>query len=349
MAKRSTKRADGRMVKTITDPRTGKRKYFYGFTEREINKKIMEYTTAAESGRTFQEVAEEWWKDAEPSLAYQTVKVYKPALRRAMDEFGEDSIRDIRPRDLNAFLQRMAKEGFALRTVMNQRTVLNQIFTHAILEGDIEMNPCTSIQTPKNLKKTKRSAATPREEQLVIDNRELWMFPYIALMTGMRKGEILALQWKDIDFENDLIYVTKSVAHKGDRPFITKPKTEAGERIVPLLDDLKAFLLEQPNRIPDDYIISDTGDTPLTNRRYLTLSKHYKEQTGVECTAHQLRHSFATNAFENDVDPKSLQMIIGHRQISTTLDIYTDFREKSVKNVAKILNETSKKNSKKTP
>lgn len=349
MAQRFTKRPDGRLVKTITDPRTGKRKYFYGFTEREINKKIMEYTSAAEVGRSFSEVADEWWEEAEPSLAYQTVKVYKPAIKRAVEEFGEDSIKDIKPRDLNVFLQRMARDGFALRTVMNQRTVLNQIFTHAVLECDIEMNPCTAVQTPKNLKKTKRSAATPREEQIVIDNRDLWMFPYIALMTGMRKGEVLALQWKDVDFDKDLIYVTKSVAHKGDRPYITKPKTEAGERIVPLLDDLKEFLMAQPNRFPDDYIISDTGEAPLTNRRYLTLSKHYKEQTGIECTAHQLRHSFATNAFENDVDPKSLQMIIGHRQISTTLDTYTDFREKAIKNVAKKLNETSQKSKKKTP
>lgn len=348
MAQRSTKRADGRLVRAITDPRTGKRKYFYGTTEREINAQIMEYTAKIENGRPFKEVAEEWWKDAEPSLAYQTAKVYKPAIKRAVEEFGEFSIRDIKPRNLNAFLQRMAKNDFALKTVMNQRTVLNQIFTHAILEGDIEMNPCSSIQTAKNLKKTKRTAATPREERIVIDSRDIWMFPYIALMTGMRKGEILALQWKDIDFERDLIYVTKSVAHKGDRPYITKPKTEAGERVVPLLDDLKGFLLEQPSRMPDDYIISDTGEYPLTNRRYLTLSKHYKEQTGVECTAHQLRHSFATNAFENDVDPKSLQMIIGHRQISTTLDIYTDFREKAVKNVAKKLNETTQKSKQKT-
>lgn len=334
------------MMRSITDPRTGKRKYFYGETEREINKKIMEYKTKLDTGRPFKEVAEEWFETAEPSLAYQTVKVYRPALRRAIEEFGEDSIRDIKPRDINLFLQKMGKKDFALRTVMNQRTVLNQIFTHAILESDIEMNPCASIQTPKNLKKTKRTAATPKDEQIVLENRELWSFPYIALMTGMRKGEVLALQWKDIDFENDIIYVTKSVAHKGDRPFITKPKTEAGERIVPLLNDLKDFLMKQPNRDPNDYIISDTGETPLTNRRFLTLSKHYKEQTGVGCTAHQLRHSFATNAFENDVDPKSLQMVIGHRQLSTTMDTYTDFRKKAIKKVAKKLNETASKNGK---
>jgi integrase len=160
-------------------------------------------------------------------------------------------------------------------------------------------------------------------------------------MTGMRKGEILALQWKDIDFDEDVIHVTKSVGHQGDRPFIKEPKTEAGTRIVPLLADLKEFLLTFKKRRADHYIISDDGKTPLTNRRYLTLSKHFKEQTGVECTAHQLRHSFATIAFENDVDAKSIQEIIGHKQLSTTMDIYADFREQSVKKAAEKLNKSS--------
>lgn len=343
MAKRSTKRPDGRLVKTITDPRTGKRKYFYGTTEREINRKIMEYSTRIEEGRPFEEVANEWWDSVKDNLAVQTVKVYRPALYRAIEEFKEESISQIKPKDINALLQKMARKDFALKTVMNQRTVLNQIFTHAVLESDIELNPCTAVQTPKNLKKTRRSAADKTEEEKIKETRDIWAFPYIALMTGMRKGEILALQWKDIDFDNNIINVTKSVAHKGDRPFVTKTKTEAGERIVPLLDDLKEFLLKQPNRKANNYIISDTGESPLTNRRYLTLSRNYNEQAGVTCTAHQLRHSFATIAFEKGVDPKSLQMIIGHKQLSTTMDIYTDFRQKAIQNVAEKLNNSKSK------
>ena len=237
----------------------------------------------------------------------------------------------------------MAKQDFALKTVMNQRTVLNQIFNYAVLEGDIEYNPCSTIQTPRNLKKSKREAASKEDEAKVIEYKDLWIFPYIALMTGMRKGEILALQWKDIDFENNIIYVTKSIGHQGDRPFIKEPKTEAGKRIVPLLNDLKEFLLKQPNKKPDHFIVSDTGKEPLTNRRYQTLSKHYKEQTGTTCTAHRLRHSFATNAYEKNVDVKGIQEIVGHKHISTTMNTYTHFRKESIKKAAEKLNGKSDK------
>jgi integrase len=160
----------------------------------------------------------------------------------------------------------------------------------------------------------------------------------MALMTGMRKGEILALQWKDIDFETDTIRVTKSVSHSGDRPSIKQPKTEAGNRVVPLLAPLKDKLQTVPKHKQTDYIISDNGKEPLSNSRYCTLMSHYQKETGVTCTAHQLRHSFATIAFEADLDPKTVQEILGHKQLSTTMDIYTSFREKALKSAAQKLN-----------
>lgn len=341
---KSTKRKDGSLVKTITDPKTGKRKYFYGKTEREINKKILEYNRDSEKGKSFKKIADEWWEQSERYWAHQTIKVYKPAFARALEAFGETSIKEITAKKISNFFQRMAKQDFAQRTVMNQRTVLNQIFNHAVVEGEIQYNPCSAVQTPRNLKKTKRQAASKEDELKIIAAKESWSFPYIALMTGMRKGEILALQWKDIDFEKNIIYVTKSVGHNGDRPYIKEPKTEAGCRIVPLLNDLKEYLLKQPNKDPDHYIVSDDGTSPLTNRRYQTLSSKFKQQTETTCTAHRLRHSFATNAYEKQVDVKGIQELVGHKHLSTTLNIYTHFREQSVKSAAEKLNNKSNQN-----
>ena len=76
------KRADGRYVKKITDPRTGKAKSFYGKSEREIDRKIMAYNGQAEKGRTFTEVADEWWAETEPRLAVQSVRTLQLQLRR---------------------------------------------------------------------------------------------------------------------------------------------------------------------------------------------------------------------------------------------------------------------------
>lgn len=332
------RREDGRLVKAIVHPRTGKRIYFYGKSEREINRKILEFTEEATRGRTFNEMADEWWAEAKVNLAYQSIKSYKPALERAKKQFGEKIISTILPKEISIFLNKMAKGGMALRTVSNQRCVINMVFNHAVLENYIDVNPCTAVQLPKASKKATRTAASTADEETVKKTYDVWLFPYIALMTGMRKGEILALQWQDIDFDRNLINVIKSVYHEGDRPYIKEPKTKAGCRIVPLLQPLKNVLLGITPRTPDHYIISDDGTKPLTNRRFLTLMTHYKEETGVECTAHQLRHSFATIAFECGVPVKSVQEILGHKQLSTTMDIYTDFRDKSMTEAADILN-----------
>lgn len=332
------KRADGRVVKTITDSRTGRRVYFYGKNEREVNQKILEYSSRAEQCRCFKEISDEWWDEHEGQLEYQSIKAYRPAKKRADEYFDEMAVKNIKPKDITVFLKSLARKGYAQKTIANQKLVMNLIFQHAILQNDIEVNPCSTAQMPKDTNKVSRSAASTMDEQIIRESSNIWLFPYIAIMTGMRKGEILALQWQDVDFNADLINVTKSVYHEGDKPKIKQPKTVAGIRTVPLLAPLRNVFLSIDDRRPTAYIISDSGDTPLTSRRYITLWKHYRAKTGVNCTAHQLRHSFATIAFECGVPVKSVQEILGHKQLSTTMDLYTDFRKKSFDDAADALN-----------
>ena len=331
---RLQKRADGRYQRSITD-KNGKRVYFYGTSERELNQKILAYTEAQQKGRTFGEVADKWWSEAIENLAYQTVRGYTSSYERAVAEFGEQNIDSIQPKDIQLMFKRMALQDYAQKTIANQRIVLNQVFNYAIVEGELQYNPCTSVKIPKGCKKTVREAATTSDEEKILHSDHEWLFPLFALLTGLRKGEILALQWEDINFEESTITVNKSIEYKGNIPCVKPPKTESGTRIVPLLQML-SNRLKKGGR---GYVFSeDGGKSPYRKKRYDLLWRDYSKEVGITCTAHQLRHSYATVAVEEDVNPKDLQNALGHADISTTMNIYAMARKKSVEKVAEKLN-----------
>ena len=334
-----TQRSDGRYQKSITDPRTGKRVFFYGASEREINKKIIEYNQKVESGRKFAEIANEWWTEAYDNLASQTLRGYKPAYARALQELGNAFIKDIMPRDMSSIFKGMALQGYTRKTIANQRIIYNQIFDYAVVNGEIQFSPCASVKIPSNAKKsTVIKPATVADEKRILSTNHPWLFPFFALLTGLRKQEILALQWKDIDFEENVISVTKAIEHVGQTPRIKSTKTESGIREVPLLDLLKNRIIEEVGE-PYAYIFSnDGGKTPLTENQFERSYKKYCADVGITCSSRQLRHSYATVAVEEDITPKDLQNALGHADISTTMNVYAAARKKSVQKVAQKLN-----------
>ena len=341
MAKKSRyhRRPDGLLETTRTDKRTGKRIHFYGHTDREIEEQIMAYTAAQERGRLFKDAAKDWKDEHWPTLAHSTARGYNAAYNRAVDEFGDTPIRQIRPQDIKRYINEFSRGGRSKKTVINQLLILNMIFSSAVEGGDIDFSPCTHISIPKNLSKVRREAASSEEEKAIKGSAHIWLFPFFILYSGLRKGEALALTWADIDFDNDEIHVTKSVYYEHDRPKLKLPKTAAGIRSVPLLEPLKAALLQIQDRTPGHYIFSDTGDSPLTDRRYRTLWSHWANETGVTATAHQLRHSYATMLFDCGIDVKDAQDILGHSTAAVTQDIYTHIRDTRRKLTAKTLNE----------
>lgn len=330
------KRADGRFCKEITI--NGKRHCFYGKSEREVNKKILEFEEKEKNSVKFKPIAEDWWEEHEPTLAEQSKRVYKRAMDELIDEFGDVYITDIKPKDISVFYRFIASQGLSQKTIEKRRMVLSLVFDYAINNNLLQYNIVSSVKIPKGLPKNKRDPASREDEEKIKQSFDVWALPYIALYSGLRKGEILALQWQDIDFTNDIINVTKSVAHKGNNPFIKSTKTKKGTRKVILLAPLKEkLLLLSKGKKPTDFVISVNGKKPLTNREYITRIDNFHEKTGTSCTAHQLRHSFSTIAIESGVDAKIVQELLGHEQISTTLDIYTSVRKESLDKAKEIL------------
>ena len=331
MIKKLVKNVDGRYSRSITGT-DGKRHYFHGYTQSEVELQIQKFLASEELGRFFSTVADEWWSDTSERIAVQSYRNYKRGYDEARSAFGTMPVGTITPRDVAAYLRRFQEQGYAYKTIANYKMVLSSILTRAIFEGDIDVNPCAVVKLPNGLPKKKRPAASLSDEEKILAAKGDCLLYYIAIMTGLRKGEILALRRKCFHFDRHVITIDASVAHAGDRPVVKGTKSEAGTREVPLLPALADVLLPlSAGADENDYLFSaDGGKTPLTNRRFLTMTRHLSEKFGLTSTLHQLRHTYASIAVQSGVEPKVLQSIMGHRQISTTLDIYAEVRREGL-------------------
>lgn len=334
------KRADGLMQRQVTI--NGKRKVFYGKNDRELNKKIAEYKEDTARGRLFSTVAEEWWEKHELTLEYNSIKNYSPAYRRAVEEFGDKFIKTITPKDIELFILRFAKRGYAQKTVTTQLLIIRLILEYAMLEGDVMNNAADPVRVPRGLSKSKRDLPTDEEIQTVKSSidRTFGLFAYFVLFSGCRRGEALALTYGDIDRKRKVIAVSKSIYHDNNKPIVKQPKTSAGKRQIVLLDVLADAV---PNGDPKQYIFANEKGEPLTSSQFDKLWKTYCEETGLEITPHQLRHAFATILFDAGIDDKDAQELLGHANLSTTRDIYTHITKSRFEKTASILNAATQK------
>lgn len=327
-----THRKDGRWQETLTVTVNGRqiRKYFYGATKQELLRKIAEWKakeTAVKPGRPFAEIADEWWEQAQKELAAGSQRTYHPALVRSKDHFAQRDIRTITPAEINMFLRRAIKEnGMSDKTARTQLMVCSMIFRFAVQSGDADFNPARDLEVPRNLKKERRDIASDEDIKRV---KASWdapfgAFAYWALYTGLRRNELLALSWEDVDLKNRVIHVTKSCYRDIDgKTKVKTPKTASGIRDVPIVDRLAEKLT------PGTGLVFPAGDGYMSHGVFKNLWRRYAEATGVTCTPHQLRHAYATMLYEagDKVSLEDAQYLLGHANLQTTADIYTHIRE----------------------
>lgn len=303
---------------------------------------------------TFKQVAEAWEREHREQIEVRTWKNYAPHMKTIYDLHGDKPFSEVTAMDVKAHLARAKAQDRSATVVRSIRSLYNMIFDYAVVNGYAPYNPIGSVKLPKGLKQSTRSAPTDEQMKIILNSldKPFGLFPFLLLCTGLRKSEALALLWEDIDLENKEIHVTKSLdTTVGSKPTYKAPKTEAGTRDVPIINILLKPLKDAKKASSNPLVFpcpssnrAGEGGGLVTDRAYDGLWTRYCEATGLvtdtgkpAITAHQLRHGTATLMYENNVDTKTAQAVLGHSREEITREIYTDLRAKQkVKSIAKL-------------
>lgn len=229
--------------------------------------------------------------------------------------------------------QRHAGQGLSPKTVRSVHLFLHAALEQAVRAGVIAKNPTAECKPPKlERKEMKVIQAEQIGEylQAAVERNVLPLF-FLELTTGLRRGELLALLWSDLDVPNRSISVTKSVARLDGELVVSKPKTQHSIRTLVIPQQAVDLLVQEHNLHPNNpYMFpSPTTGTMYSPETVARIHKRLLKDAGLEdCRFHDLRHTFATLALQNGVDIKTLSGMLGHYSSGFTLDIYTHVTRK---------------------
>lgn len=303
----------------------GKRVVFRGRTCREVDQKILAYQEDKDHGRPFPVVADEWLAKHEPEVAPASRIVYGYAVRRVKAAFPQ-RCGDITPLDVTRYIRAFERKGYSAQTVSIELTVIKQIFTYAVTEsGDCDTSPAREVRKSANLPRKRRGALTVEQEARVEAYRgENWLLGVMLLYTGMRRGELLALNWQDVDRKAGVIHVTKKLSWAGSNvPTLENHVKNHKAHDVPLF---KALADALPADRVGAIFTNDAGEY-LTRSQVTYLWDDYRRAVGLDgVTPHCFRHSFATICFEAGIPAESTAAFLGDT-VEVVQKIYTDLRD----------------------
>lgn len=224
---------------------------------------------------------------------------------------------------------RTGSSGLGEETMRHIHRLLQQCLDQAIRDGLLTENPAKAFRYRKSTT-VKANIMTPLETEDYLDAAErlgyLPMF-MLALMTGLRQGELLALQWTDLNVKERILTVNKQVTRMEGELDVTEPKTKNSVRKVALSQQAVDLLVQEHEQHPDNPILFPSPRTGgyWSPDAVSRINRKLLKNAGIEehVRFHDLRHTFATMAISSGVDVKTLSSMLGHYSAGFTLDTYT--------------------------
>ena len=273
---------------------------------------------------------EDFWKiycaDMETRLREHTMRTKKYIVGlKILPYFGNKRVNDITAADIRQWQNELIKMGYSptyLKTINNQ---LSAIFNYAVRYYDLKSNPCAKAGSMGKSKAEEMDFWTGEEFRKFIDSVMNKRLSYMAFMilywTGMRLGELLALNPKDVDLEKRTISITKSYQRLGKKDVITPPKTSKSKRVITIPEFLAADIKDYMDSLYD--LQEDDRLFPIT-KYYLEhkMQRGIKESGVKRIRVHDLRHSHASMLIELGFSPLEIANRLGHEKVETTLNTY---------------------------
>ncbi len=290
---------------------------------------------------TFGEWLDFWYQNySKPKLRLTTQAGYENAIyKHIIPALGKIPLPELGTNDLQQFYSTLKKEGRLIRTEsygkgVSDRTVwschtrIRTALDRAAQDGFIRINPAANCKLPPQNTKEMQLLSREEMQRFLIQAKEEGYYELflLELATGLRRGEVLALQWVDLDFDTGALRIQRQVYRANGELVVSVPKTKAALRTIILPPVLVGVLEKYHQQVDSRWMFPSPAkeDSPLdpatVRKRLQTILEH----AGCKrIRFHDLRHLFVTTALENGMDVKTLSTIIGHVSAKTTLNVYT--------------------------
>lgn len=307
-------------------------------------------TVRAKTGVTLREAAEEWLDGARKGsirnrsgdrFKPSVLRGYEQALRdRILPELGGAKLADLRRSDVQRLANGLLGAGFNASTIRNAIMPLRAIYRQALVLDEVAVNPTAGLHLPATRGKRDRIASPDEAACLIaalpVEDRAIWA---TAVYAGLRLGELLALDWADVDLAAGVIRVERSYdARSGET---VKPKSRAGHRTVPVAAILRDELAEHRMRQGRDsgLAFGRSRDQPFSASTIWGRARRAWDDAGLEPIGlHECRHTFASLMIAAGVNAKALAAFMGHSSVTITLDRYGHLMPGSEDEAAGLLN-----------